>query len=247
MPHAESTAKAKAPAALAVEERNERVMQNQGLVHQIARGFKGKGVAFEDLVQYGNIGLIRSAERFDPGRGLRFSTFASFWIRQAIYKGLATASRPIRVPQQPRKDARAVLARQGEMEAETGVRPSLPEVVASMEARGDHSPARSGTILRATEVARARFGVKPLEEVIRHATGPTVESVAIDAEHREMLDRAMDLLPDDQREVLTLRYGLDGNPPLEPPAVAALLGISRGDVDRAEWRGQCELRRLLGR
>src|SRR4051794_30847132 len=94
------TAPAPAPAVAAKpgparpdhEARNERVMENQGLVHQVARGFRGRGVALEDLVQFGNIGLIRAAEKFEPERGLRFSTYAVYWIRQAIYKGIANTS-----------------------------------------------------------------------------------------------------------------------------------------------------------
>ena len=88
--------------------RNERVMENQGLVHQVARGFRSRGVALEDLIQFGNIGLIRAAEKFEPERGLKFSTYAVYWIRQAIYKGIANTSRPIRVPLHARKEAAAV-------------------------------------------------------------------------------------------------------------------------------------------
>jgi RNA polymerase sigma factor (sigma-70 family) len=106
--------------------RNERVMLNQGLVPQVARGFKGRGLPFDDLMQAGNLGLISAAERFEPERGLRFSTYAVFWIRQALYKAVEMTGRPIRVPSQARTQARAVLAHEREIEARDGANVRLP-------------------------------------------------------------------------------------------------------------------------
>ncbi|MEJ7638501.1 MAG: sigma-70 family RNA polymerase sigma factor [Singulisphaera sp.] len=226
--------------------RNERVMENQGLVHQVARVFRGRGVALEDLIQFGNIGLMRAAEKFEPERGLRFSTYAVYWIRQAIYKGIANTSRPIRVPLHARKEAAAVHRYAKSMEVETGTKPWLTEVLDVMEARGDSAPAKRERLLRAAEADGAKFGVKPLEEVggeSRPKDSPL--SVSIDGEHREQLGLALELLCEEHRRVLTWRYGLDGSPALAITATAALLGIGWRAAERMERGAIVELKKIL--
>jgi RNA polymerase sigma factor (sigma-70 family) len=226
--------------------RNERVMENQGLVHQVARGFRSRGVALEDLIQFGNIGLIRAAEKFEPERGLRFSTYAVYWIRQAIYKGIANTSRPIRVPLHARKEAAAVHRCVKMMEVETGTKPWLTEALDAMQARGECAPAKRERLLRAAEADSAKFGVKPLEEVggESHPKDSPL-SVSIDEEHREQLGLALELLCEEHRRVLTWRYGLDGSPPLVIMATAALLGIGWRAAERMERAAIAELKRLL--
>src|SRR4051812_2105419 len=228
------------------EARNERVMDNQGLVHQVARGFRGRGVALEDLIQFGNIGLIRAAEKFEPQRGLRFSTYAVYWIRQAIYKGIANTSRPIRVPLHARKEAAAVHRCVKSMEVETGTKPWLSEALDAMQARGECPPAKRERLLRAAQADSAKFGVKPLDEVggESHPKDSPL-SVSIDAEHREQLGLALELLCEDYRKVITWRYGLDGLPPLVIMATAALLGIGWRAAERMERAAVAELKKLL--
>ena len=228
--------------------RNDRVMENQGLVHQVARAFRGRGVALEDLIQFGNIGLIRAAEKFEPERGLRFSTYAVYWIRQAIYKGIANTSRPIRVPLHARKEAAAVHRRAKSMEVESGTKPWLTEVLDAMEARGDIVPAKRERLLRAAEADGAKFGIKPLEEVVGEShPKDSPLSVSIDGEHREQLALALGLLSDEHRQVLTWRYGLDGSPPLAIMATAALLGIGWRAAERIERTAIARIKRLLNR
>src|SRR3954465_14986759 len=108
------------------EARNAIVEANAGLVHKEAWTFRGRGVALEDLVQSGQVGLIRAAEKFEPGRGLRFSTYAVCWIRQAMFQALE-AGRPIHVWPPSRRDAADVRRCAEAMEAETGTTPMLSE------------------------------------------------------------------------------------------------------------------------
>lgn len=229
-----------------IEARNDRVMANQGLVHQVARVFRGRGVALDDLIQFGNIGLIRAAEKFEPERGLRFSTYAVYWIRQAIYKGIANTSRPIRVPLHARKEAAAVHRCVKSMEMETGTKPWLTEALDAMQARGECAPLKRERLLRAAEADSAKFGVKPLEEVggESHPKDSPL-SVSIDGEHREQLVHALELLSEEHRRVLTWRYGLDGSPPLVIMATAAILGIGWRAAERMERAAIAELKRLL--
>ena len=211
-------------------------MENQGLVHQVARAFRGRGVALEDLIQFGNIGLIRAAEKFEPERGLRFSTYAVYWIRQAIYKGIANTSRPIRVPLHARKEAAAVHRCAKSMEAESGTKPWLTEVLDAMEARGGAHPeagaaaprgrGRRGQVRRQA-ARRSRRREPPKDSPL---------SVSIDEEHREQLGLALELLCDEHRQVLTWRYGLDGSLPSRswrrPPSSASAGGPPRGSSAR---------------
>ena len=87
-----------APSRVSVAERNAIIEANQGLLHQIARGFRGRGLDLNDLVGWGQFGLLRAAELFDPSLGMRFSTYATYWIRQAILKAIENTASLVRIP-----------------------------------------------------------------------------------------------------------------------------------------------------
>lgn len=227
--------------------RNDRVIANQGLVHQVARAFRSRGVALEDLCQFGNIGLIRAAEKFEPERGLRFSTYAVYWIRQAIYKGIANTSRTIRVPLHARKEAAAVHRHRKEMEERNNQKPSLNETLDDMEGQGQVAPQKRDRLYSAAAADGAKFGVKPLEECGQE-TKPKDSplSLGINNENREQFYFAFELLTDEKKQILTWRYGLDGSPPMAIMATAEAAGIGWRAAERIERAAINELKELLG-
>lgn len=234
---------------VSVAARNATVMANQGLVYQIAHRYEGRGLPLEDLVEEGNFGLMRAAEKFEPERGHKFSTYAVPWIRQAIDKAIGNTSRPIRIPLHTLRDAAIVHRRAREVAAETGRKPCLDEVLLEMEARGESCPEVRERLRDAAIAYGAKFGVKPLEEVAR-TTPPGESPLAgmIEAEHREQLWLAWELLPETHRQVLVWRYGLDGEPPRAYVAIRDLLGLTGwGAARRLEEKALEALRTLVNR
>lgn len=229
--------------------RNGRVMAHQGLVYLIARRFVPYAgvLSPEDLHQMGNLGLMRAAEKFDPGRGWKFTTYAYHCIRTAIQRGIDNSARPIRVPQNARREAAAVLRARRRLEQRRGYRPGLAEVLDAMVATGEVPPGKAGRIRRAVEAETALFGVIPLDEVARECPSAAVATVATAAEHREQLERALPLLDDVGRRTLELRYGLDGSPPRSIHATAAATGVFWRAAGRVEARAVADLARLVGR
>ena len=214
------------------------IQANLRLVVPIAREFAGRGMSLDDLVGEGNIGLIRAAEAFDPSFGARFSTYAAYWIRQAIRRALTDTSTTIRLPSHMvvllAKWRRAERA----LNRELGRPPGRDEVADRMEL----TPARRMMIDRALSVV----GLRP-EGGDGEATGGWAADAASDhreppdaalEHHDERLDllRRLDRLDVRERAIVTLRFGLDGDDPLTLRQIGERLGVTREWVRKIEAR-----------
>jgi RNA polymerase sigma factor (sigma-70 family) len=227
------------------------VEQNLRLVAWLANRHRDRGVPVEDLIQEGALGLHRAAEKFDPDRGFRFATYATWWIRQAMIRALMTDGRIIRL----RGDLFARIGRVRETEQKLGVdlgrSPSSDELAHALSI----TSSELGELLRAAHQTVsldlpldedgntvgdviADQGMSPIEHVERQALGVEVRQALAG------------LLPA-EREVVTLRYGFDHAHPLTTAEVAQRLGISRPRVARLEasalarMRGDRTVRGLL--
>lgn len=228
-----------------VEARNRMVEKNLGLVIKVATGFRKSGIDMDDLIQYGNLGLIRAAEKFEPERGFRFSTYAVIWIRQAIHRGLEAQSYPICIAAGAYREGREVVSFLDAVEARTGVRPMPSEAIDAMHAGAATTAATKERLrLAARAVACGRDGV-PVE--LFDGASPSPLAGLIDQEHREQLALALELLREEDRRVLVWRYGLDGRISLTPRQVAAILGKPRRLVERVEREAIERLRFYLRR
>jgi RNA polymerase sigma factor (sigma-70 family) len=226
--------------------RNARVMANQRLVGEVAKQFRDRGVDLEDLFQDGILGLMIAAEKYDPAMGFRFSTYATYWIRCTIRRGISRIACPIRLPESAGRMASAVIRRRDDMGRERGSTPLICEVLDAMEADGEISARMRGWIVRAVELCDASFMGSP-EVRPGVAISPPDDSPppSIDDTNRARMDAAMARMDDTMRAVLTLRHGLDGSRPLGVMAVGGRLDIPWTTVKRLEREAVAELRRLI--
>jgi RNA polymerase primary sigma factor len=232
-----------------LEERNRRVVENQWLVGLLARGFRGRGLGYEDLCGHAQIGLIEAAERYDPSFGTRFSTYASYWIKQAMRQAIALHTRTIRVPVSMQR----LLARWRQAEQELrqalGEEPT-PDQVAERLGLSESDFARLCKGLRAlavaTETDEARDGASLLDATVAdRCESPDARAIREDERRVRVgsIERLLQGLSYRDRRIVRLRFGLDGGPPLTPRAVAERTGTHVETIRSAERRA---LNRMAG-
>jgi RNA polymerase sigma factor (sigma-70 family) len=226
--------------------REEMVARNLGLVHSVAREYRGRGVALEDLVQEGTVGLVRAVDKFDPSRGLKFSTYAMWWIRRAVIDVIGGA-RAIRIPAEAGRGIAAVQAAEGDLR-----RRAAGHVTSeSIAGRTGLSADRVETLRGAARVTAS------LDEPIGEDGSPLVETVADpgatdpwlqldERETRSELWAMLRMLPKRHRYVLVRRYGLIDDAVQTHADIGAALGVGEERSRQLEREGLRRLRELSG-
>jgi RNA polymerase primary sigma factor len=225
-----------------LEAKSQLVNSNLRLVISNARKYQGHELPLLDLIQEGILGLIRAAEKFDWRKGYKFSTYATFWIRQAIQRALDNRARTIRIPvhlgQRERKIARA----HRELAAKLGRDPTDEELARAAE-----------ITLAELHEARAASRVvtsldRPVGEEEDTTLGSLLASDGLGPEEEveiilreDALTRALERLPEQERQVVKLRYGINGDDPTPLSETGRRLGISQDTVRRLERRALAEL------
>src|ERR1700722_6655790 len=243
--HEEQVELAKRVAAGDVEARQQMIAANLRLVVHWARRYQDRGVDFADLVQEGTFGLMRAVDKFDWRRGFRFSTYATWWIRQALQRAVQQQSGTIRVPMEVAEQIQRVERTAAELTAELRRGPTPAEVAeATGKAEEDPpSPSHFPRVVATLVQPAGSDGNTPLGDLVGVHDDPFEEEV----ERAMILDRvrqAVDALDGLERQVVRIRFGLDGDAPASLQTTASKLGIGVRRARQAEARALQQLGEL---
>jgi RNA polymerase primary sigma factor len=223
------------------------ILANLRLVVHIARSYRNRGLPMLDLIEEGNLGLIHAVDRFEPQRGLRFSTYAAIWIRQSILRGIAEQGRSVRIPVQMFQQVNRLVGVERALRARLARQPQVEELAQEMNI----SVSRAGRLaallagLRSLDEGSANEAFQQLTTEDLAEAPPSVERlVELQLEH-EKIDRLLRSLSQREEQIIRIRYGFHDGMARTLAQTGEQFGITRERVRQIEARALEKLRRAI--
>ena len=221
------------------------VRANLRFVVSVARKYANYGVPLEDLINDGNLGLIKAAERFDERRGSKFISYAVWWVRQSILQSLSRHARVVRLPLNRTNILHQVTTRTRSLHQELGRAPHVHEIADALDM--SEADIREALNLTAASVSldepvTTDANGETLLDLLRDERPDTPESSAADEAFRDQIARALDTLSERERQILTLYFGLGDNQPHTLEAIGRRFGLTRERIRQIKERALARLR-----